>query len=488
MDIKKTLKDKIGEIVLNSPIFKWGLLTIFCIIMGLGIVEALDLVVIFVGGFMGVMLFQFPSYVWIYITLAAAVCSRFFSAELHISSIINFFHYPLIFGAMFISLNSRYVHQSQIASSIGRGIMALLLFSFISWMINGGELLRPILTWLVFCEPFLLIYVLLKNPPDLKVASKIWKYILVIMFIQIPICLYQAVVSGTGDPVRGTFTDCDSGAHVVGSFTLCGSLICVAKGSLEKLQSRKIIWIIGAVLLFSISLVSDAKQSIVCFIPGLFIVIFACYGINKVKLLLPITIFTIVLFCTFYFYQPFRTIAFSEIYYGLPNKMEESYIIISKIGETPVAWIWGMGPGNTVSRVALLTSESVLLKEESAVSSLGLEISPITEEILTTTFSRSTAIASSAWSGLCSWLGLIGDLGIIGVGIYLWMGWKLWQATKQGISSWEDSVARASLLLAGLLGFISVWLEEPGFMLTVAIIVGLALCKKQVEIIHSQNP
>lgn len=68
----------------------------------------------------------------------------------------------------------------------------------------------------------------------------------------------------------------------------------------------------------------------------------------------------------------------------------------------------------------------------------------------------------------------MGDLGLVGLGFYVWMGWQLWQHLKKR-RGWETAAARAALVMAGILGMLYSWLEEPGFALTVALIVGLAL-------------
>ena len=85
---------------------------------------------------------------------------------------------------------------------------------------------------------------------------------------------------------------------------------------------------------------------------------------------------------------------------------------------------------------------------------------------------------SSVWSGISSWLGLFGDLGLIGLGIYLWMSWQLWRNLK-GPHKWEASVAKGVLIMVGILGVMYSWLEEPGFTLIAALIVGLGLIARE---------
>ena len=54
------------------------------------------------------------------------------------------------------------------------------------------------------------------------------------------------------------------------------------------------------------------------------------------------------------------------------------------------------------------------------------------------------------------------------------MVWTLWRNLK-GSSQWQISTAKGVLIMAGLLGGIYSWLEEPGFTLLIALVVSLGL-------------
>jgi len=153
--------------------------------------------------------------------------------------------------------------------------------------------------------------------------------------------------------------------------------------------------------------------------------------------------------------------------------MQALAVITNNMSDNPACWLFGLGPGNSVSRVALMGMEDYL-KGGSPLSQLGLKAAPITREIWEMTFSDWFFSSSSVWSGISSWFGLLGDLGLVGLALYLWMSWKLWHNLK-GCRKWEIGVAKAVLVMAGLLGGMYSWLEEPGFTLTVALIVGLGL-------------
>jgi hypothetical protein len=126
------------------------------------------------------------------------------------------------------------------------------------------------------------------------------------------------------------------------------------------------------------------------------------------------------------------------------------------------------------------------IKADSPVSFLALQTAPLTPEIWAVGASTRELSRSSVLSGISSWLGLLGDLGVVGLGLYLWMCWKLWQNLR-GSSSWEVGVAKAVMVMTGLLGAIYSWLEEPGLTLLAGLVIGLGLLASDAKNAPVQN-
>jgi hypothetical protein len=112
------------------------------------------------------------------------------------------------------------------------------------------------------------------------------------------------------------------------------------------------------------------------------------------------------------------------------------------------------------------------VKRDSPVFALGLAPAATTIELYQLTISSRLFSASSVWSGVSSWLGLLGDLGLAGLGFFGLACGGVWAALRPR-RGWEAGAARAALLLFFLLGFLYSWLEEPGFTLMAALIIGL---------------
>src|SRR5262249_9656338 len=127
--------------------------------------------------------------------------------------------------------------------------------------------------------------------------------------------------------------------------------------------------------------------------------------------------------------------------------------------------------------VALMTPDAQL-DATSAVATLGLKTAPLTRKLLYASQGNWLWKSSSAWAPECSWFGLIGDLGFIGTAVYLWMLRVTWKtASHQG--GWLGPSATGSVIAVVLLGGVYSWLEEPGFTLMLALLLGLAILPQQ---------
>ncbi len=420
---------------------------------------------------MGFPLLRVDPVYWMASAVLAATLSRFV-ASISGAHFLNFLHYPLVIGGLVVALAKG--SYSSLARPLGIGLLGFLLINFLSWALNGGELLRPVANSLVFAEPFALIYVMLMAPPTERIAGILWNLILGIALLQVPLGAWQWTHKGRNpDFVQGTFVESGTGAHVAGGVALLGVMIAICKGSvLRDLRSKAFFFAI-AVPLFWLSVRADAKQAIFCFLPGVFWAILCSTRVNPLKLIVPVLFMAIAFYAAFNLYAPLRQIEDRGLLSaGAGQKLAGLSAISSKLSNHPYSWLFGLGPGNTLSRVALLTPD-IDLSDKSSVALLGLKTSPITLELVRDT--RSSYLASSsAFSSIASWLGLLGDLGCLGVLVYLSMVRSLWAGLSRD-RNWQSASSKGAIIMTGLLGGVYIWLEEPGFTLVVAMMTGLAL-------------
>lgn len=454
------------------------------LVMGTTIVIAPAIAWALLGALMGLLLLQFPTYTWASVAVLAATLSRLIVATGSVPGIVNFFHFPLALGAALLAA-TREGPALRVARPLEKGLVAFLFLSLVSWLLNGGEFLRPLLAWLVFSEPFLIIYALVRNPPPPHQGKFLWKLVLTIAFAQLPLALWQAFTMGLSDSVQGTFIGLGAGHHVAGGVALTGTLICVSRGLSSIAFRGKPAWLLGAILLFIIPVLSDAKQNIVAFLPAL-VFLLLMFRVRWTGLIFALPLLALAVLAAFLYYPPLQmALDWSRVSQGLLGKAEAFIVIARNASNNPGGWLFGLGPGNSISRVALMGMEGYI-KTDSPVALLGLGFARTTQEIWQLTFSNWLFASSSVWSGISSWLGLLGDFGLAGLILYLWMCWSLWRNLK-GSRNWEVSTAKSVLIMSGLLGAIYSWLEEPGFTLLIGLVVSLGLIASEKKDERVQN-
>jgi hypothetical protein len=251
-------------------------------------------------------------------------------------------------------------------------------------------------------------------------------------------------------------------------------MICAARAvSASSLKARPI-WLLGAAVLFLVAVLADAKQVIIGFLPALLLVLLSLMRLRWTRVVVVLPFLAVLILGAFSYYQPLQVVLdWVFISRGVYGKLQAFFIIAARLSSNVGRWLLGLGPGNSVSRVALMGLEA-FVKPGSPVALLGLRSAFTTLDIQVLTASSWLFSSSSVWSGVSSLLGLLGDLGLAGLGLYIWMYWRIWPRL-QSPAVWQSSVARGVLLMCGLLSVMYAWLEEPGFTLPAALVVGLGL-------------
>jgi hypothetical protein len=263
-----------------------------------------------------------------------------------------------------------------------------------------------------------------------------------IAFVQLPLGFWQATTAGLGDLVQGTFIGMGAGAHVAGGVALVGALVCVGRGLAASVSFRKHSWLLGAILLFIVPILGDAKQNIIAFLPAVFLLLFLFSRIRWSTVVVAFPVLAIAVVSAFSYYPPLQLVAnWDNMARGVFGNLEAYSIVFTRAADSPGGLLFGLGPGNSVSRVALMGSG--FANPDSSVWLLGLRPAPVTQELLALSASDWLLGSSSVWSGIASWLALFGDLGFLGLGLYLWMSLILWRHLtakhsrfSHGRSSW----------------------------------------------------
>ncbi len=426
----------------------------------------------------GLALLEVPPSYWATAAIVGACVIRV-GVRLGLPSFLDFAHFPLVIGGLLV-LALVGVTTDTLTRRVGAGLLLLFLITMASWVLNGGEPQRPILMYVVFFEPFLVLFIFLASRPLPAVVSTLKIFLCVLPGLQLAIGIWQSLFIAHGNPdlVEGTFIGQGAGAHVAGGVALIGVLVCVAHVAFPDNRS-KLPYILAAGLFFVFPVLADAKQAIVCFVPGLLVITVLSGRLQIHRLIAPAVLGSIFLYVAYLVYPPLQMITNTQmIENSMDQKVTGAKDVLVAMRDTPAGWLLGVGPGNSISRVALLTKDAQV-KPDSPVARLGLKTSPLTVQLLRENEMKSWVLSSIATTS-SSWVGLLGDLGPLGLATYLWLCGVLWSALSR-IHTANAAAARAGMIMAGLLGFVFSWLEEPGFILTVASVMALALLEAKTS-------
>jgi hypothetical protein len=161
---------------------------------------------------------------------------------------------------------------------------------------------------------------------------------------------------------------------------------------------------------------------------------------------------------------------------GHGGKEAAADVVITRLRSDPVAIVIGIGPAESVSRAAFMTTPQ-FLDSDSPLNELGLgeaELAPSVQ-------ARAEEVSGGYTSfdaGLSSALGVLGDIGLLGLATYGAMVSWFFFALRRSTSS-ESVPATCGLALFAVLGLVFDWWEQPPFGILVGVLAGLALSSSE---------
>jgi len=417
--------------------------------------------------------------------------SRIFCAITHAPSIFNLAHFaivPLVLGVVLFTSRAKDRKQIAIAYAFLLGIFIFLVAVLASALWNNTGLINAIVSFMMLCEPFIFLLAIVCIPMSAESINRLKKWLIwsvlinfVLAAVQKPLIdagkLYAKGLDGT-DGCGGVFFPTGAGNYVSASVSVAFALYFFTNEKTFPLWMR-----IGAIIAaFWQILFSDSKQLLLAYLIAwclLILVNSQDFG-KTIKLLSAIAIFGYgFIWCiqNLEAFASFTAWARPELYgsdgYAWYAKFYSVRVILSHY-QSSLNWLFGLGPGHTVSRLGVW-----FLKDYwSILEPLGATTSPIgpeAKEFVTSASLCWLCYGSSLFSPIFGWAGIWGDLGLLGIGAYLFLCYLAWQHFAL-----DDSL-KVTLLAVLVMGFIFTQLEEPGFMLSIALILGLAWQERQLK-------
>ena len=392
---------------------------------------------------------------------------------------INFAHFAVLPICCIIVIATTPVRNRQQINLVQLILFGLLVFlaeMMASALLNGAGFINVILAFLLLAEPFLFLLTLICIPilsPEKLEKFKLW--IVSFAAIHIGLAFCQKILLTLGILKRTDMTEAD---NVQGVFYLSGgghvvaASVSLSFGLYFWLTFKKApLWLRIAFLSagFTHVIFADAKQVLVVWFMAWFLLI--AFKLNNIKTtinyLCLAAIAALALFWCIENVEAFRAFKtwIRPGYYGpdgLATQLKISGIkIIASYYETPLHWLLGLGPGHTVGRLG----GWILSKYGSLFAPLGATTHPVSNEVFD--YWRSTWLDSSFFSPLFGWAGIWGNFGFLGLGIYSYLCYLVWHKLC------VDDFSKFMMLTVMIHGFIFTQMEEPGYMLSIACLIGL---------------
>ena len=415
-------------------------------------------------------------------------------------SIINFAHFAIVSVACGITLFTTKVGRSKqvnIVKQLLFGLVLLFTIMIVSSLVNEAGAINLVLNFLILAEPFILLVAIISLPTTEEQLKKLQVWLIRFCFLHIFLAIsqYYLLILGLlrrtdmtlADNVQGVFY-LSNGGHVV------GASVATAFGLYYFIVQKKVsFWFRAFVLAVSIYhlMLADAKQVILIMLLAWFLlIIINLKNIRKTILYLIYASLTVYLFVwcmqNIEFFAHFNTWIRPHIYgpNGEATLLKTSSIrIIISYFQSPLNWLLGLGPGHTVDRLGGWMIGYRFGKYWELLQPLGATRLPVSADVWD--IYKGHWLDSSLFSPLFGWAGIWGNFGFIGLGSYLF----LWAIVWQQLCS--DDFSKYMVLNVAIHGFISSQLEEPGYMLLIALLIGIRyheLLLKDINLQRTRHP
>ncbi|MBW4630348.1 MAG: hypothetical protein KME30_00125 [Iphinoe sp. HA4291-MV1] len=405
--------------------------------------------------------------------LASAMFPRVLSA-IKFPSVVNFLHFAFAL-ALFVWVIP--IIRSRIAVRLLVGLLILLTISTFSALLNKAGLINVLLNFLMLAEPFILLIAITSTKLPQNSIKKLQKWIFIFIYIHLVFVYCQKFILKvpTNDDVKGIFLNMGAGHHVGGDVALTFGVYFLLASGVRSIWLRIFVFI----LCLGNILVADVKQVVIAFLVSWFILIITQFkeiwkALMYLGIAIPTTIGVLKIINTLY--AGIRYISDMEVVTEAFQYKLSVFSIITSFYKSDLNWLFGLGPGHTISRLGWLMKDYIqFLKPLGVTGSSVFNTVWIAQESY---YWSNSITGSSMYSLLFSWAGIWGDLGIIGLGVYLYLWFLVWKYVC------VDKLSKFFLITVFVAGFIFSWMEEPAFMLFVVSLIGLQWQKYHAEKSH----
>jgi hypothetical protein len=396
-------------------------------------------------------------------------------------SIVNFAHLGLIplAGAYIVVQTRSRIRVYRVLEMLS-ALFALFTIVVASALLNKAGVINVFIDFLLRAEWFIFLLAMISIKPSEQSLNRLRFWFLSFAFINILFAFVQKFIlrwgegkPAGGDYITGVFIGQGAGCDVSSGVSIIFAMYYFVISAKSPLWIRLSVLVAAIIHIF----ITDAKSHLL-----IFLISFLFLMLTKLKLSVKsITLFAKYGLISAFFlggiYLASQTIAPSLLIFSGESKMQDGlnlkssvFSIIPSHYTTYLNWFLGLGPGHTVGRLG-----GWFLKDYAdLLAPLGATKSPVSQQVWDAVWSTWIGPRSRLWSPFFGWAGIWGDWGLLGVAAFLYVMFIAWRRFC------VDDSSKLILLSVGAFGLIFTQMEEPGYVISVAAIIGLRWQEAQI--------
>ena len=404
-------------------------------------------------------------------------------------SVINFLHFITVPFTLLIALTHTKVKTPKhiiTSQKLVVGLFVFLMAVVISGLVNQAGAINVIVDYILLAEPFMLLLAIVSIPMSIAKIEFFQRFLFISASINMVLALIQKPLIDSGyldadgfdgtDGAQGVFFVSGAGNYVSASVSIKFALYYLFFYKKVPLWFR-LAWLGTA---FAQLIISDSKQILIC--SGLAFIILTFINFKDLRKTLSY-LFSLIILLIIFSWCVENIEAFSAFKNGIDKFSEwgpggaareiktAPFRIAVSYYKSILNWLFGLGPGHTFGRLA-----AWFIKDYPAIFvPLHATSHPATADAWDAYYNSWIALESTLYHPFFGWAGIWGDLGLVGLGSYLYLAFIVWH------NICSNELSKFFMLVVFAVGLIFTQMEEPGYMLFTAMLIGLQWQKDNIQ-------
>jgi hypothetical protein len=420
---------------------------------------------------------RFRTWVWATGALVITILAEELVRRGVLPDIATFADFGFVYLGLVAALLRRDLRWTPAARRLAFALATFLIIACMSAILHRTEVLRPLVAFSIWAESFVLLLLFLLDPPTEVERRRLLVCFGVLIAIQLPFVVVQAVTLGIGDNAMGT----TSNAHTVAALTGLGSLALITWGYERSAGIGLVCLLATAPYLAVVPLLAEAKQ-VMFALPVAILVLVATTRQLSRKVMVAAVLAAIFV----YLLTSTPAGQLGERFLGRASSGNSGKLAGFKVAvaEMRIEWTsvaFGLGPANGLSRTALLTADTHALREGAPLGRLNLKPAEIATQAEAEARITRGDHDTSFNSAISSATGLVTDFGVVGVMAFAWLLASMLIPLVERRRQVLARVALAGWAMSLPLAITFDWWEQPPFMVPLAVLTGLAITPRPIR-------